>query len=79
MANMRSGKRRARIVALAAVIAAIGVGPSTAAADPGKSKGLAHSNASATTSAPESAAVPTGAPTLELAPGLVIANASWAE
>jgi hypothetical protein len=85
MANTKSGKRRAGIIALAAVIAAISVGPSTAAAAPGKSQGLAHSNAPANTSAPETASAPaivvapTPAAALETAPGLCIPDASWAE
>jgi hypothetical protein len=72
MANRKPGKRGSGIIALIAVIAAI-AGPSTAAATPGKNKGAPNSNAPANTNAP--AVVPA----YDLAPGLSIADASWAE
>jgi hypothetical protein len=72
MANGRTGKGGPGIVALIAVIAAFAA-PSTASATPGKSKGQESSSSPAVVVAPESA------PAWDLADGLVIADASWAE
>lgn len=72
MANRKSGKRVSGIVALIAVIGAFAV-PATASATPGKSRGAENS------SSPAEVAAPALVPAWDLADGLVIADASWAE
>jgi hypothetical protein len=72
MANRKTGKRGPGIVALIVVVAAFAA-PSTASAIPGKSKGAESS------SSPALVAAPASVPAWDLAEGLVIADASWAE
>ena len=70
MANTKSGKRRSRIVALVAVIAAFAV-PSVASGDPGKSKKAEPT--------PVAVVSPAVVPASDLASGVAVEVASWAD